>query len=394
MRWRRQLPAYSPLPARAVLAGARGLLGDQGQTRRSVHDLLARHFGARDVLLTDSGTGALALAIRATVAAAPGSPVALPAYSCYDLATAADEADAPVLLYDVDPATLAPELPSLREALTRGARAVVLVHLYGVPAEPDAVRAAAAEAGASLIEDAAQGASARIHGRPVGTFGDLVVLSFGRGKGTTAGRGGALLARDERASRFLSAARTWLLPPARGFRETVQLAAQWLLARPWLYALPASLPFLHLGETIYHRPAPVRGLSAAAARTLLVTWSLAEREAGARKAHAARLLAGRPGRLAAARLPDGGEAGYLRLPMVAPRGSESVVAWREARSLGIMGGYPTALCDLGGFRKRVLNLDCAFPGARRLAQGLLTLPTHSLLRESDTRDLEAWLARQ
>jgi len=149
------LPAYSPLPMRAVLAGATGLLGGGDATRARVSSILVVHFGAHDVLLTDSGTGALTLAIKASLAGRPGAAVALPAYGCYDLATAADGAGAPVVLYDLDPATLAPDTESLRRALAHDVRAVVLMHLYGIPVDPELVRALCAEAGAWLIEDAA-----------------------------------------------------------------------------------------------------------------------------------------------------------------------------------------------------------------------------------------------
>lgn len=380
------------MPLRAVVASVGGLLGESRKARTSVESEVARAYGARDLLLTDSGTGALSLAIRACRAGMPDVAVALPAYSCYDLATAADGAGAPVLLYDVDPATLAPDAGSLRSALARGARVIVLVHLYGVPVDPAPIRTEAHRHGAWLIEDAAQGAGASIHGQPLGSFGDLAVLSFGRGKGNTAGRGGALLARDERGSRLLASARELLLPPARRLKDVVQLKAQWLLARPSLYAIPASLPWLRLGETIYRRPGPVRGLSAVAARTLAVTWALGEREAAVRRAHAERLLAKRATGLAPVRIPDGAQAGYLRLPFLASPRARSAAGLGEARRLGIMPGYPQALCDLAGFGERVLNRADAFSGARLLAQRLITLPTHSLLEEADMARLEAWLA--
>ena len=83
--------------------------------------LVSRWFGSRDVLLTDSGTSALALALRMAVAARPDRPtVALPAWACYDLATAADAADVGVVLYDLDPATLGPDWASLDRALSAG----------------------------------------------------------------------------------------------------------------------------------------------------------------------------------------------------------------------------------------------------------------------------------
>jgi dTDP-4-amino-4,6-dideoxygalactose transaminase len=391
--WRRQLPVYSPLPLRAVAAGAGGLIGGSASARADVTAALARTFDAAAVLLTDSGTGALALAIRGCLARQPGASVALPAYGCYDLATAADGAGAPVVLYDLVPETLAPDPESLRSALERKVGVVVVVHLFGVPADPEPVRAAAARVGAWVIEDAAQGAGANLRGRRLGCFGDLSVLSFGRGKGNTAGRGGALLAHGAAAAALVDRARSECLPSLRGVRELVQLKAQWLLGRPSLYAIPASLPFLALGETVYHPAAPARTLSAVAARTLAATWVLGDGEARVRRANAARLLTRAGKGLTRIAVPKGAEAGYLRLPFVASPAVRAAAGAPEARALGVMPGYPGALGDLPGFASRVRNGEGVFFGARRLAQRLVTLPTHGRLNESDLAHLEAWLAR-
>jgi dTDP-4-amino-4,6-dideoxygalactose transaminase len=390
--WRRQLPAYSPLPLRALMAGAAGLLGGAESARVAVTAALARAFGAADVLLTDSGTGALTLAIRGCLAERPGTAVALPAYGCYDLATAADGASAPVVLYDLVPETLAPDAASLDRALQRGVGAVVLVHLYGVPADPYPVRAAAVRAGAWLIEDAAQGAGASLRGRVLGSFGDIAVLSFGRGKGNTSGRGGALLARGAAGASVMSRARAEASAPLRGLKEYVQLKAQWLVGRPSLYAVPAALPFLQLGETIYHVPSPVRTMSDVAARTLAVTLALGRREAAVRRAHAARLLERCGAGLTAVRMSAGAEPGYLRLPFLAAPGARAAAASAEARALGIMPGYPRALCELEGFVERVVNRGDAFPGARLLAERLVTAPAHSRLSDRDSEALRAWVS--
>lgn len=393
MKWRRQLPAYSPLTLRAVAAGSAGLVFGAGRARAAVAAMLGRAYSCDDVLLTDSGTGALMLAIRGSLAGAPGACVALPAYGCYDLATAADGAHAPVVLYDLDPTTLAPDLASLTRALARGTRAVVLVHWYGIPADPDPVRAVAQDAGALLIEDAAQSAGATWRGRPLGTFGDLSVLSFGRGKGTTAGRGGALLAHGPAGSTAFERMRSEVGPTANGRREYLPLAAQWLLGRPSVYAAPSALPFLRLGETWYHTPTPVRAMSPVAARVLSVTLRLGEREVRVRQANARRLLARPAAGLTWVQVPSGGEPSYLRLPSVAVPAIRAAAVGPEARALGIMPGYPHALCDLRGFGKRVVNRGDGFPVARTLAERLVTLPTHSRLSERDLVRLETWLAR-
>ncbi len=108
--------------------------------------------------------------------------MALPAFTCYDIASAAVGAGVRVALYDVDPDTLGPDPASLERVLAAGAGAVVAGPLYGVPLEWDALRALADRHGALLIEDAAQGHGASWRGRPLGSLGDLSVLSFGRGK--------------------------------------------------------------------------------------------------------------------------------------------------------------------------------------------------------------------
>ena len=393
MSWRRQLPVYSPLPLRAVLAGAAGLVGGAAAARSAVERELGRLFGGQEILLLDSGTSALTSAIRHALADAPAAPVALPAYACYDIATAADGAGAPVLLYDLDPATLGPDPASLRRALERGARAVVLVHLYGVPVDPDLAGRAVRAAGSVLVEDAAQAAGASWHRRPLGSFGDLTVLSFGRGKGNTAGRGGALLAGTDRGRAVLARARGDAAAARGGFTQLAQLAAQWLLGRPSLYAVPAAIPFLRLGETLYHPPRPAAAMSAVALRALAVTLPLGQAEADVRRANASRLLARRGTRFAAVPSPAGAEPGYLRLPLRVAAGTSAGDPSAAARALGVMPGYPRALCDLEGFGERVVNRDDGFPGARALAASLVTLPTHSLLAERDFARLEAWLDR-
>ena len=192
MRLRAQPPVHSPIGAPALLSGLRAALTGGRTARAAVEQFITDTYRAHGVVLTDSGTTALHLALRLAVSERPG-PVALPAYCCYDIATAADAAGVEFVLYDIDPATLGPDGTSLYRALEQGARVIVAVHLYGLPVDLSAVAGLAEAAGAIVIEDAAQAVGARLGGRPAGSLGRYAVLSFGRGKGMTGGRGGALL---------------------------------------------------------------------------------------------------------------------------------------------------------------------------------------------------------
>ncbi len=393
--WRHQFPVYSPLSGAALFAGAGAAARTDGGERAEarVMALLAERYRAKAVLLTDSGTAALTAALVGVLEDRAGSAVAVPAFSCYDVATAADGADAPVILYDIDPHTLAPDAASLRAALRRGAGAIVVAHLYGYPIDLVEITRLASETGAVVIEDAAQAAGATLGGRPAGAQGSLAVLSFGRGKGLTGGSGGALLAHDAVGARLVERVRGLLRDPRRGWRELVALAAQLLLVRPKLYALPAALPFLRLGQTIYREPRPLRAPSAASCAVVAATWALADRELEARRRHAQRLLAelGRQPGFETIRTPDHARPGYLRLPVLASPTARRAVVEGAGRRLGVMPGYPKALCDLERFGTRALNRDSAFPGSRLLAARLCTLPTHGRLSPGDLARLEQWI---
>lgn len=381
---RRQLPVYSPLSGAAVAAAFWG-----GDARPAVIEWLKARYGMPRVVLTDSGTSALTLALRAAAARRPGLPCVLPGYGCYDLATAAIGAGVSVRLYDLDPATLAPEPASLAQALAGGAAALVVVHLYGVPVPLDQARMAAEQAGALLIEDAAQGVGGLWQGAPLGAHGDLSVLSFGRGKGMTGGGGGALLARD--AAYLPETLEATLLPAQVGAGFALKLLAQWALGRPELYSIPASIPSLRLGETIYHPPGPLRQMHRSAARVLEQTIRLLESEAAVRQEQAERLAAvAAESGVQVVQSATEGRPGGLRLPVLLGPGHRQ--HRRSDATLGIQSAYPIPLAELtawGSSRTAQLRLW----GAERLAHDLWTLPTHGKLAASDLRAIETWLQR-
>jgi dTDP-4-amino-4,6-dideoxygalactose transaminase len=354
---------------------------------------LRDRYGAKAVLLTDSGTSALTAAMIAVMRHRPGAPIALPAYACYDLATAADGADASVLLYDLDPHTLAPDLTQLEAAMRQGAAAVVVAHLYGCPVDLADINRLAATHGVVVIEDAAQALGSTVRDRPAGSQSSVAILSFGRGKGLTGGSGGALLAHDSAGEQVLNAAREMLGESERGWVELLAATAQFVLERPSLYALPAALPFLHLGETIYRVPRPMRRPTRASCSVVAGNWERAESQTEVRQRNAERLLLelrAQPG-FETILTPRHIGPGYLRLPVVASPFVRPLVAQPRARSLGVMPGYPKVLCELDRFSARCLNRQDAFFGSRLLAARLCTLPTHGRLRARDLERLGRWI---
>ncbi len=391
---RAQLPVHSPVSLGALASGLRAMAGGGDAAAKRVETLLRAEYSPHHLLLTDSGTSALALALAIGAAEHPG-PVALPAFCCYDVATAVDAAGVAFTLYDVDSATLGPDFESLRAALASGAGAVVIAHLFGVPVDLAQVAALANEFGVPVIDDAAQGAGARWRGQPLGTTGQYGVLSFGRGKGVTGGGGGALLANTSRAAAALRTHPAELSSPPNGLRLAAATAAQWLLARPSVYGVPLALPFLGLGETPYR---PVHAPARPAPHTLGVlshTLRDLETEISVRKLNARHLLdaVGTSPVLRTYRAPAEAEAGYLRFPLLVDASVRENFVSPSARRLGIWPSYPRSLADLPGFGERRVSAG-ACAGARELAAALITLPTHGRLRERDLRGIEQLIARQ
>jgi perosamine synthetase len=390
--WRRQLPAWSPVTIGALVAGASTSSNDARHTA-SLSTRLRSEYGAAAVQLTESGTAALALAMLAAAPEGARPRVAMPAWGCYDLMTAADIADAEVVLYDLDPATLAPASASFAGALEQRPTAVVVAHWFGLPVSLLPLLAATREAGATFIEDAAQGVGGMIGKRPLGSLGDFGILSFGRGKGRTGGRGGALLANSAIAATRLQRVAHRVAVGRSGKSGLAALAAQWAVGRPWAYAIPSSIPSLRLGETVYHPSTPIRGMPEWAAAVAGALWRRSALESAARRVAAARWseVISHSTRVRAFAERSGAMSGWLRFPVVV--NDSGALRGADARRLGIMPGYEGILADLPLAPGRLVNAG-PWPGAAQLASRLRTLPSHSLLRSDDVAAIVQRLERE
>ena len=145
----------------------------------------------------DSGTSALELALRAHEIG-PGDEVIVQANTFIASALAIAAAGATPRLVDVDPATLQIDVAQAAAAINSKTRAIMPVHLYGHPADMDAVMKLAREHGLFVIEDACQAHGAEYKGHRVGSIGHAAAFSFYPGKNLGAyGDGGAVVTSSD-----------------------------------------------------------------------------------------------------------------------------------------------------------------------------------------------------
>jgi perosamine synthetase len=387
---RRQPPVYSPVTLAGLWEALRPHVRVQPDPRDGLAELLARAYSADQALLFGTGTQALQVALEVALRRTRGSVVALPAFTCFDVAAAAVGAGARIELYDLDPATLSPDVDSLNRALARGARVAVIAPLYGFPVDWDAVETSLARHGALGVEDAAQGSQAKWRGRVVGSLGSISVLSFGRGKGWSGAAGGALLLRGSAARWGVERRSGGHSGQSAELRVLARLLGQWALGRPGVYGIPAALPWLRLGETVYRDPQPPRAMAWAAAACVAALRGPAEREATARRANGSALVAALESRapgLLIRPLP-GAEPAYLRLPVRLARGLASLGSPpQRARSLGVLPSYPSPLAAVPEVRARLRTACERFAGAEALSRELFTVPTHSLVTEAERQEM-------
>ena len=160
----------------------------QGPQVRAFEEEVAQTFGLSAGVATSSGTAALHLALL-TLGIGPGDEVLLPSYVCTaPLQAVLYVGDSPVLV-DVDPKTGNIDPDDLRRRLTPRSKAVIAVHLHGIPAPVEELLSYSIP----IIEDCAQSLGATLGGRKAGSFGHLTICSFYATKLITTGEGGMVL---------------------------------------------------------------------------------------------------------------------------------------------------------------------------------------------------------
>jgi len=193
-RW----PVLGPADLEAVSRVlGRGVLSGAGAPEvRGLEAEVAALLGARFCLATNSGTAALHVALAAA-GVGPGDEVIVPALSFIATAQAVLHQGGQPVFADVDPRTYTLDVRDAARRVTPRTRAIVPVHLHGLPADMDAVQLLAQSAGLTVVEDAAQAHGATYRGRPAGTLGAMAAFSLNSTKNLAAGEGGLFVTDAE-----------------------------------------------------------------------------------------------------------------------------------------------------------------------------------------------------
>ena len=163
---------------------------------------LSARFGGRPVRLVNSATAAMELALR-LCGIGPGDEVITTPLSWVATANVVLAVGATPVFVDAEPGSRLIDLDRIEAAITQRTRALLPVDLAGLPVDRNRLYSIAQRRGLRVIEDAAQSFGAHWGGREIGSFGDLVSISFHANKNLTTSEGGCLvLNTDDEARRF------------------------------------------------------------------------------------------------------------------------------------------------------------------------------------------------
>jgi len=388
-------PAGTPIPfAALVSAGIDQLRGQH--TGLALAAAIRERYGVRHCLTLSSGRAALALIFRALKNLA-GDPrrneIIVPGYTCYSVAASAVVSGLRLRIVDIDPRTLSYDPDLLADVDCSRVLAVVSANLYGLPNDLDAIERFARMRGIYMIDDAAQAMHAKFQGRYAGTFGDVGIYSFDKGKNITSLQGGAIVTGDDAIASALAEAIDELPDelPSTTAAAFLKLSVYALLLRPWLYWIPAGIPALGLGRTVYTTDIPMHRSSTLATSLVLRLLARIDEITAVRVQAAARIAKAlsEVGTLTVIDPLPGSEPVYLRLPCLAAGTSQrdGLIDALVDAGIGATGSFPRALGDLPDIADHISIERGVMRGARDVAARIVTLPTIAYLRDADIHRL-------
>jgi 8-amino-3,8-dideoxy-alpha-D-manno-octulosonate transaminase len=155
----------------------------------------AKYIGVGHVLAVNSCTSALIAALRA-LGVGMGDEVIVPAYTFFASAAVIGACNAIPVIVDVDD-TLTIDPEDLKKRITKRTRAIIAVHMRGMPAQMDEIMAVAGKHKVPVIEDVAQAAGGSYKGKPLGSIGTMGCFSFDYYKILNSGEGGFVTTNDK-----------------------------------------------------------------------------------------------------------------------------------------------------------------------------------------------------
>ena len=174
-----------------------GWISSEGPFVERLEEQMAQRVGRRHGIAVCNGSAALEIAVAA-LKLGVGDEVILPTFTIISCAAAIVRSGATPIVVDADPMTWNADVDQIAARITPRTRAIMVVHIYGLPVDMDPIIALAQKHDLKIIEDSAEAIGQDYKGKPCGSFGDISTFSFYSNKHVTTGEGGMVMVDDPR----------------------------------------------------------------------------------------------------------------------------------------------------------------------------------------------------
>lgn len=193
-----------------------GWISSEGPFIKQFEEQFAARVRCKFAVAVSNGSAALDTAIAA-LGIGKGDEVILPTFTIISCAAAIVRAGATPVVVDCDANTWNMRIDQIEEKITPRTKAIMVVHIYGLPVDMDPVIVLANKYGLYIIEDAAEMHGQTYKGQPCGSFGSISTFSFYPNKHITTGEGGMLVTDDEELANRCRSLRNLCFQPQKRF---------------------------------------------------------------------------------------------------------------------------------------------------------------------------------
>ncbi|MBW4615110.1 MAG: DegT/DnrJ/EryC1/StrS family aminotransferase [Desmonostoc vinosum HA7617-LM4] len=193
-----------------------GWISSEGLFVKKLEEQFAARMGRKYGIAVSNGSAALDAAVVA-LGITSGDEVILPTFTIISCAAAIVRSGAVPVVVECDRHTWNMDINQIEEKITPRTKAIMVVHIYGLPVDMEPVLALADKYGLHIIEDAAEMHGQTYKDRPCGSFGTISTFSFYPNKHITTGEGGIVLTDDEQIAEHCRSLRNLCFQPHKRF---------------------------------------------------------------------------------------------------------------------------------------------------------------------------------
>lgn len=197
-----------------------GWISHEGPFVERFENAMSKLTNRKYAISVSNGSVALDTAVQA-LEIGKDDEVIMPTFTIISCAAAVARVGAKPVLVDSDPATWNMKIADIEAKITEKTKAIMIVHIYGLPVDVDKVMELAKKYNLYVIEDAAEMHGQTYKGKPCGSFGDISIFSFYPNKHITCGEGGMVLTNNECFAERAKLIRNLFFGPKRYVHEEI-----------------------------------------------------------------------------------------------------------------------------------------------------------------------------